>query len=65
MKLLREFYDKLFIKRNATMAEYIENLLKTGKDHTYFVIVGSGHYLGDSDIIELLTAKGYQINQIK
>ncbi len=65
MKLLREFYDKLFIQRNATMAEYIENLLKTDSGHTYFVIVGSGHYLGDSDIIELLTAKGYEITQIK
>ena len=65
MKLLREFYDKLFIQRNATMAEYIDNLLMTGKNHTYFVIVGSGHYLGDSDIIELLTAKGYEITQIK
>lgn len=65
MKLLREFYDKLFIQRNMTMADYIEKLLKTGSGHTYFVIVGSGHYLGDSDIIEILTKKGYSINQIK
>lgn len=65
MKLLREYYDKLFIRRNATMTEYIDKLLKTGSGHTYFVIVGSGHYLGDSDIIELLTAKGYEITQIK
>jgi uncharacterized protein YbaP (TraB family) len=65
MKLLREFYDKLFIQRNKTMAEYIEKLLKSEGGHTYFVIVGSGHYLGDSDIIEILTGKGYEINQIK
>ena len=65
MKLLREFYDKLFIQRNKTMADYIENLLKTEGGHTYFVIVGSGHYLGDSDIIELLMKKGYELNQIK
>ncbi len=65
MKLLKEFYDKLFIQRNITMAEYIEKLLKTESGHTYFVIVGSGHYLGDSDIIEILTKKGYSINQIK
>ncbi len=65
MKLLREFYDKLFIQRNKTMADYIENLLKAEGGHTYFVIVGSGHYLGDSDIIELLTKRGYELNQIK
>jgi uncharacterized protein len=65
MKLLKEFYDKLFINRNKTMADYIEKLLKTESGHTYFVIVGSGHYLGDSDIIELLTKKGYEIKRIK
>lgn len=65
MTLLREFYDKLFIQRNKTMADYIENLLKAEGGHTYFVIVGSGHYLGDSDIIEILTKKGYEISQIK
>jgi uncharacterized protein YbaP (TraB family) len=65
MKLLREFYDKLFINRNKTMADYIDKLLKAEGGHTYFVIVGSGHYLGDSDIIEILTDKGYEINQIK
>ncbi len=65
MRLRTEYYDKLFIQRNKTMAEYIEELLNKGTDHTYFVIVGSGHYLGDSDIIEILTKKGYTINQIK
>ncbi len=65
MKLLREFYDKLFIQRNKTMTEYIETLLKSEGNRTYFVIVGSGHYLGDSDIIELLTKKGYELKQIK
>ena len=64
-KLLTEFYDKLFIVRNKTMAAYIESLLKAEGGKTYYVIVGAGHYLGDSNIIDILSDKGYVITQIK
>lgn len=64
-KVLTEFYDKLFIIRNKTMAAYIESLLKAEGGHIYYVIVGAGHYLGDDNIIDILSDKGYVITQIK
>ncbi len=64
-KLIQEYYDKLFTERNKTMAEYIEELLKADGNKTYFVIVGSGHYLSDDSILDILDSKGYTITQIK
>jgi uncharacterized protein YbaP (TraB family) len=64
-KLIAEFHDKLFIQRNKTMADYIEGLLKAEGSKTYFVIVGSGHYLGNDSVLDILEGKGYTITQIK
>jgi uncharacterized protein YbaP (TraB family) len=63
--LIKEFKDKLLTQRDKGMADFIDNLLKSEGSHTYFVIVGSGHYISDYDVLDILTEKGYQITQIK
>ncbi len=65
IKLLEEYKDKLFTKRDIGMAEYIDNLLKSDTKKTYFVIVGSGHYISDHSVLDILKDKGYEISQIK
>lgn len=63
--LMKEFKEKLYTNRDKNMAEYINQLLTSGEKKTYFVIVGSGHYVSDHDVIDLLTEKGYTVTQIK
>lgn len=63
--LLKELQDKIFTQRDKKMAEYIDGLLKAEGGYTYFVIVGSGHYVSDYSVLDILKEKGYEINQIK
>ncbi len=60
-----EFKDKLLTQRDKGMADYIASLLKSEGSNTYFVIVGSAHYISDHDVMDLLIEKGYEITQIK
>ncbi len=55
-------YEKLFYNRNIAMAGKIEEYLKTKQCH--FVVVGSGHLIGEQGIIALLKEKGYKIKQL-
>lgn len=63
--LEKEFKEKLYTNRDKNMADYIDQLLTSEGNKTYFVIVGSGHYVSDYDVIDLLAEKGYTITQIK
>lgn len=63
--LMDEFTLKLLTQRDAHMAEFIDGLLKAEGNHTYFVVVGSGHYISDYSVIDILEEKGYDITQIK
>ncbi len=63
--LVKEFKEKLYTNRDKNMAAYIDKLLTSADKKTYFVIVGSGHYVSDHDVIDLLTEKGYAVTQIK
>lgn len=65
VELLEEFNDKLLTQRDKGMADYIDNLLKAEGSNTYFVIVGSAHYISDHSVIDMLKEKGYEITQIK
>ena len=58
---LKDIYDDLIIKRNYKMTEKIEGFLKTKKN--YFIVVGSGHVVGEEGIISLLKQKGYKLTQ--
>jgi uncharacterized protein YbaP (TraB family) len=47
------------------MAEYIDTLLNMEGSTTYFVIVGSSHYISEYSVLDILEEKGYEITQIK
>lgn len=58
-------YESLFYARNRSMVSKIEQMLKqdgtAAKD--YFVVVGSGHLIGNKGIIDLLKQKGYEVKR--
>lgn len=64
-EFLAEMKEKMFTIRDAGMADYIDGLLKGKDSKTYFVVVGSAHYVSNYDVIDILTKKGYEITQIK
>ncbi len=58
---LKEVYSDLITKRNYTMTDKIVQFLKTKKD--YFVVVGSGHVIGEEGIVDLLERRGFRVIQ--
>jgi len=58
-------YESLFYERNRQMTEKIAAMLKQPerKGATYFVVVGSGHLIGDRGIVNLLKEKGYEVER--
>ena len=60
---VKQIYDKVFTSRNINWIEQFEQL-STENPGTYFVLVGSGHYFGPSNIRELLEQKGYTVEKI-
>jgi uncharacterized protein YbaP (TraB family) len=59
---LASVYEKLIYERNTQMAAGIEAFLKT--KNRYFVVVGSGHLVGQGGIVDLLQKKGYRVDQL-
>ena len=59
---LKPFYYALFDDRNIRMAKKIDKLLK--KKHTYFVVVGAGHLVGKTGLVELMKKRGYKTRQL-
>ncbi len=62
-KKKKKMYDTVFTKRNTSWVEKFIELSK-GNPGSYFVLVGSGHYFGPNNILELLESKGYTIEKI-
>lgn len=59
---LSALFKRIFEERNKKMVLKIEQYLKeTG---SYFIIVGTGHLVGDNSIIGLLESKGYSVRQL-
>jgi uncharacterized protein YbaP (TraB family) len=56
-------YDRLFYDRNKKMAGKIEKMLRSDKG-SYFVVVGSGHLIGEKGIVSLLKNKGYNVERL-
>ncbi len=56
-----EIYDQLFYDRNASMTQKIEAMLK--QPGSYFVVVGSGHLIGDKGIVSALRESGYGVER--
>lgn len=59
-KLMRELLEN----RNVSMTETITVTLGANPGQSHFFAVGSGHYVGKDSIVDLLTAKGYQVTRL-
>jgi len=57
----KRIYQVLIAQRNQAMAERLDGMLKSGG--SYFVVLGSAHFVGRDGIVALLKAKGYQVQQ--
>jgi len=60
-----EVYDSLIYQRNRQMASKINVMLKhkaAGKTF-YFVVVGTGHLIGEQGIVNVLKEKGYDVKR--
>ena len=62
-KDLKPLFAKLIIKRNKTMTQSIEKILKSTPNSSSFIIVGTAHLLGKNGILNILKSKGYTIKQ--
>lgn len=66
VKILEEYMDKLWHIRDAAMAKTIEQYLATeDAEGDYFVIVGAGHTVGKTGIVQVLIDAGYKVERIK
>jgi uncharacterized protein YbaP (TraB family) len=61
-RAIAPLYEKLLDERNIKMRSKIEGYLNSRG--SYFVIVGAGHLVGESGIIELLKGKDYHADQL-
>ena len=61
-----KIYDSLFYERNRKMVTKIDDMLKhrSATKQTSFVVVGSGHLIGDKGIVKLLQEKGYRVKRL-
>ena len=58
-----EIYDSLIYERNRQMVLKIEDMLKQ-QQGSYFVVVGSGHLIGEKGIVNALRKNGYRIKRL-
>ncbi|NOQ90455.1 MAG: hypothetical protein GQ549_05875 [Gammaproteobacteria bacterium] len=73
-----DIYDDLFYQRNQQMVSKIDAMLsgrlpyspqaspqaKSGQQKSYFVVVGSGHMIGEKGIVQALKEKGYEVERL-
>lgn len=57
-----ELYDSLLLQRNLKWIPQIDNMLLDVD--TEFVLVGAAHIVGENGLLDLLSQKGYEINQL-
>jgi hypothetical protein len=62
----QEFRAMMFTDRNISMAEQLAVLAtdpaRSGDE--IFVVVGAGHFVGDDNVLEMLTSKGLEIARV-
>jgi uncharacterized protein YbaP (TraB family) len=59
---LREFHERVYVKRNRNMAEHIDELLV--QPRTWFIVLGAGHMVGADGIPTLLAARGHRVTRV-
>lgn len=57
----RPLFERIFLERNRRMAAAVEDYLS--EEGTYFVVVGSGHLVGEGSIVALLRRAGHPVEQ--
>ena len=55
-------YDTLLLQRNLKGVPQIDSMLQDAD--TEFVLVGAAHLVGENGLLDLLSQKGYEINQL-
>jgi uncharacterized protein YbaP (TraB family) len=60
-----EIYDSLIYERNRQMTSKINAMLKrkSAEKMFYFVVVGTGHLIGEKGIVKALKEKGYEVKR--
>ncbi len=64
-ELTREFNQKLIETRNANMLENVMYMLTEDDTNNYFVVVGAGHMVNSTGIVEGLRQNDYTVEHIK
>lgn len=63
--LLDEYYDALIYRRNATIAQRLDEWLQAEAGHTYFVTLGLLHVvLPEDSVVAHLQQRGYQVERL-
>uniref|UniRef100_A0A914EQT7 Metalloprotease TIKI homolog n=1 Tax=Acrobeloides nanus TaxID=290746 RepID=A0A914EQT7_9BILA len=60
----RQIVDDIIVKRNIRMASRIQGLLQSRPSTSFFFALGTGHYLGEESIINLLEENGYFVSPV-
>ena len=55
-------YDTLLLQRNLKWVPQIDSMLQDAD--TEFVLVGAAHLVGENGLLDMLSQKGYEINQL-
>ena len=61
--LYAEYNDAMLTQRNISMADFAEDSLTSGKE--VFICVGAAHIVGPGAMADLLSQRGYTVEQIK
>ena len=56
-----ELNSKLFGERDDNMSAYVKNLLDAQDGTTSLVVVGAGHMIGETGIVQQLLDAGYTV----
>ena len=56
-------YETLVTKRNRSWVPTLERMLADGRRH--LVVVGALHLVGDDSVIELLRARGHDVERVR
>ena len=61
---ISHYYNEVFINRDINIAKKLARYLEGEENHTYFIIVGAFHLIGDDGLLKLLQDKGYKTIQL-
>lgn len=54
----------LLVERNVRMADRMAKLLREHPDRSQFFAIGTAHYFGDQNLVDLLTERGFEVVRV-